>query len=69
MDAWSHHRRRFALPPRHRFPIDKYGLLAERVVADGLVAPSQLHEAEPVEWTELAAVHDSGCSRASERVA
>jgi acetoin utilization deacetylase AcuC-like enzyme len=60
MDVWSHHRRRFALPPRHRFPIDKYGLLAERVVADGLVAPSELHEAEPVEWAELAAVHDCG---------
>ena len=60
MDVWSHHRRRFPLPPRHRFPIDKYGLLAERVVADGLVAPSELHEAEPVEWAALAAVHDCG---------
>src|SRR5215217_709546 len=60
MDVWSHHRRRFPLPPRHRFPIDKYGLLAERVVADGLVAPSELHEPEPVEWEALAAVHYCG---------
>jgi len=60
MDVWSHHRQRFPLPPRHRFPLDKYGLLAERVVADGLVAPSELHEAEPVEWAALAAVHDCG---------
>jgi acetoin utilization deacetylase AcuC-like enzyme len=60
MDVWSHHRRRFPLPPHHRFPIGKYELLAERVVADGLVGPHELHESEPAEWAELAAVHDCG---------
>src|SRR4051794_35872169 len=60
MDVWTHHRWRFALPSQHRFPIEKYGLLAERVVADGVAAPAELHEAAPVEWVELAAVHDCG---------
>jgi acetoin utilization deacetylase AcuC-like enzyme len=60
MEVWSHHRWRFPLPPWHRFPIDKYGLLAERVVADGLATPSEVHESAAVEWSELAAVHDGG---------
>jgi acetoin utilization deacetylase AcuC-like enzyme len=60
MQVWTHHRWRFPLPPRHNFPIEKYGLLAERVVADGLVAPHELHEAVPAGWSELAAVHDCG---------
>jgi acetoin utilization deacetylase AcuC-like enzyme len=60
MEVWTHHRWRFPLPPHHRFPIEKYGLLAERLVADGLAAPDELREAAPVEWAELAAVHDCG---------
>jgi acetoin utilization deacetylase AcuC-like enzyme len=60
MHVWTHHRRRFPLPPDHRFPIEKYELLAERVVADGLVDPSGMHEADPADWADLAAVHDLG---------
>jgi acetoin utilization deacetylase AcuC-like enzyme len=60
MEVWTHHRRSFPLPPGHTFPLAKYELLAERVAADGLVRPDELHEAEPVEWEELAAVHDCG---------
>jgi acetoin utilization deacetylase AcuC-like enzyme len=60
MHVWTHHRWRFPLPPQHRFPLEKYELLAERVVADGLVAPGDVHEPDPVDWTELAAVHDCG---------
>jgi acetoin utilization deacetylase AcuC-like enzyme len=55
--VWTHHRWRFELPPRHRFPIDKYGLLASRVVADGTVRPHELMEPEPVEWSVLARIH------------
>ena len=33
---------------RHRFPIDKYALLRERVVADGLARADEVHEPEPV---------------------
>jgi acetoin utilization deacetylase AcuC-like enzyme len=60
MHVWTHHRRHFPLPPRHKFPLSKYALLAERVVADGLVAPSELHEPGPAGWDDLAAVHDAG---------
>ncbi len=60
MHVWTHHRWRFPLPPHHRFPLGKYELLADRVVADGLVAPDRMHAAEPVDWTALAAVHDYG---------
>ena len=58
MDVWTHHRWRFPLPRRHKFPLDKYELLAQRVVADGLVGPGELHEAGPVGWEALGAVHD-----------
>ena len=60
MHVWTHHRWRFPLPPHHKFPLGKYELLADRVVADGLVAPDRMHAAEPVDWTALAAVHDYG---------
>jgi acetoin utilization deacetylase AcuC-like enzyme len=60
MQVWTHHRWRFPLAAHSRFPLDKYERLAERVVADGLVAPGGLHEAEPIGWSELAAVHDRG---------
>jgi acetoin utilization deacetylase AcuC-like enzyme len=60
MHLWTHHRARFPLPQHHRFPLEKYALLAERVVADGLAAPHELHEPDPVDWSELAQVHDCG---------
>ncbi len=60
MVVWTHHRWRFPLPRRHSFPIEKYGLLAERVVADGLAAPDEVREAAPAAWDDLAAVHDYG---------
>jgi acetoin utilization deacetylase AcuC-like enzyme len=58
VDLWTHDRWRFPLPGHHRFPLEKYALLRERVVADGIVAVAELHEAEPVPWEWLAAVHD-----------
>jgi acetoin utilization deacetylase AcuC-like enzyme len=58
MQVWTHDRWRFPLPQRHRFPIDKYPLLRERVVADGTVQVADVLEAGPVPWRWLAAVHD-----------
>jgi len=58
--VWTHDRWRFPLPDHHRFPIDKYALLRERVVADGTAAPDEVHEADAVSWDRLAAVHDAG---------
>ena len=58
MDVWAHDRWRFPLPAGHRFPIDKYRLLRERVVADGIALPEEVHEPSPVDWARLEAVHD-----------
>jgi acetoin utilization deacetylase AcuC-like enzyme len=60
MDLWTHDRWRFPVPERHRFPMDKYGLLRARVIADGIALPEELHEADPVGWEDIAAVHDAG---------
>ena len=46
MRVWSHDRYRFPLPDRHRFPIDKYPLLRERLEAEG----HEILEAEPIAW-------------------
>jgi acetoin utilization deacetylase AcuC-like enzyme len=58
MHVWTHDRWRFPLPEAHNFPLDKYGMLRERVVADGTVQVDELHEAEAVPWAWLEAVHD-----------
>jgi acetoin utilization deacetylase AcuC-like enzyme len=57
---WTHHRWRFPLPAGHKFPLDKYALLRERVIEDGIAAPDEVHEADPVPWEWLEAVHDGG---------
>src|SRR5260370_30623541 len=48
-----------ALPEHHRFPMSKYRLLRERLVAEGLVAADDLHVADPVGWDDLRLVHDA----------
>jgi acetoin utilization deacetylase AcuC-like enzyme len=58
MRLWTHDRWRFPLPERHRFPIDKYALLRQRVVADGIVAAADVLEPEPAPWAWIEAVHD-----------
>jgi len=58
MRLWTHDRWRFPLPERHRFPIDKYALLRERVVADGTVAAADVLEPPAVPWAWIDAVHD-----------
>jgi len=58
MHVWTHDRWRFDLPPGHKFPITKYGLLRERVVAEGLCAPDEVHEALPISWAALSRVQD-----------
>lgn len=46
------------LPPGHRFPIEKFRLLRERVLAEGIVTPDELREPEAVDEETLALVHD-----------
>jgi acetoin utilization deacetylase AcuC-like enzyme len=54
MEVWAHDRWKIPLPAGHKFPIDKYRLLRERV--SGLV---DVHEAEAVPWEWLGAVHEA----------
>jgi acetoin utilization deacetylase AcuC-like enzyme len=52
--VWTHDRWTFPLPETHNFPIAKYGLLRERMVAEG----HEVHEADAVPWPWLEDVHD-----------
>jgi acetoin utilization deacetylase AcuC-like enzyme len=58
MEVWAHDRWRFPLPEHHRFPVEKYRLLRERLLEDGTVAPGEVREADAAPWTWLEAVHD-----------
>jgi acetoin utilization deacetylase AcuC-like enzyme len=57
LHAWSSAAYTFPLPPGHRFPIEKYTLLSEAVVAEGLVAAADVHEPPRTTDEELARVH------------
>ncbi|MGI8499096.1 MAG: histone deacetylase family protein [Gemmatimonadaceae bacterium] len=57
LHAWSSARYGIPLPPGHRFPIEKYALLREQVLAEGTVAPTRLHDPERVRIDELQLVH------------
>src|SRR6478609_7565107 len=57
LHAWSSAKYTFPLPPDHRFPIAKYALLRERVLADGIVAPERLHDPARVSRDDLLLVH------------
>jgi acetoin utilization deacetylase AcuC-like enzyme len=57
LHAWSSAAYTFPLPAGHRFPIEKYALLRGAVVAEGLIAPSQVHEPPRATVEELTRVH------------
>jgi acetoin utilization deacetylase AcuC-like enzyme len=59
MRVFSHDQTTFPLPAGHRFPLAKYRLLRERLVADGLVAAGEVAVPGPVGWTDLGRVHDA----------
>jgi acetoin utilization deacetylase AcuC-like enzyme len=46
-----------SLPEGHRFPMAKYSRLRERLMAEGIVDPSGVHEAPAAAWDDLALVH------------
>ncbi|HMQ34938.1 MAG TPA: histone deacetylase [Chloroflexaceae bacterium] len=48
------------LPPGHRFPMEKYALLRERVAAAGLVPPGDMRVPHAASDAELARAHDPG---------
>lgn len=46
------------LPEGHKFPMAKYSRLRERIIAEGIVPPGDLHEAPAAAWSDLELVHD-----------
>jgi acetoin utilization deacetylase AcuC-like enzyme len=42
LTVWSSARYTFPLPAGHRFPVEKYAMLRERVVSEGIVAPERV---------------------------
>jgi acetoin utilization deacetylase AcuC-like enzyme len=57
LHVWSTAKYTFPLPDGHRFPIAKYALLRERVLAEGIVGPEQMHDPQRVTRDELLLVH------------
>jgi len=45
------------LPEGHRFPMAKYARLRERLLAERIVDPGDLHEAPLADWEDLQLVH------------
>jgi len=57
LHCWTSARYTIPLPAGHRFPIEKYALLRDAVVASGLVSPSTLHEPDRASVDALLLVH------------
>jgi acetoin utilization deacetylase AcuC-like enzyme len=57
LHAWSSARYGLPLPEGHRFPIAKYALLRDAVLAAGVVHPADLHEPARVAREDLLRVH------------
>lgn len=55
--AWSSARYAIPLPPGHRFPMEKYVLLRDGVLAAGVVSPERLHEPARARAEDLLRVH------------
>ena len=49
---------RAEMPPGHRFPMDKFRVLADLLQAEGVVEPDGYHLPEPVDFDLVAGVHD-----------
>ena len=48
------------LPEGHRFPMEKYRMLRERLVAEAVLHPDELSPADAVDLDAVRAVHDDG---------
>jgi len=59
LHAWSSAHYVIPLPDGHRFPIAKYALLRDAVLADGSVTAATLHDPDRVPMADAARVHDA----------
>lgn len=59
MRFWAHDAHDFPLPAGHKFPLGKYRLLRERLVAEGVAAVDDIAASPPASWELLATVHAS----------
>lgn len=59
LHLWSSSRYTFPLPEGHRFPIEKYERLRQRVVEDGIVSAAQVHEPTRASREDLLRVHSA----------
>lgn len=57
LHLWSSARYVIPLPPGHRFPIEKYAMLRERVLAEGIVPPERMHEPARARVEDLLLAH------------
>ena len=57
LHCWSSDHYTLPLPPGHRFPIAKYALLRERLVAGGIVRADHVHDALRATEADLRRVH------------
>jgi acetoin utilization deacetylase AcuC-like enzyme len=57
LTVWSSARYTFPLPSGHRFPVEKYAMLRDRVVADGIVAPERVMDPAAATDEMLRLVH------------
>ncbi|MDB4877187.1 MAG: Histone deacetylase domain protein [Gemmatimonadetes bacterium] len=57
LHVWSSAKYTFPLPDGHRFPISKYAVLRDRVLAEGVVAREDVHEPARVPRDDLLLVH------------
>src|SRR5260370_2028427 len=46
-----------ALPPGHPFPMSKYSLLKDRLLADGILAAGDILQPQPLDASNLQLVH------------
>lgn len=59
LHVWSSAHYVIALPEGHRFPIAKYAMLRDAVLAEGVVAPEHLHDPARAPLEEVHRVHDA----------
>jgi acetoin utilization deacetylase AcuC-like enzyme len=58
LTVWSSARYTFPLPTGHRFPVEKYALLRDRVIEEGIVSPGRMLVPAAATDDELRLVHD-----------